>query len=186
LRSLGTLAEIDAYLLQAMTPYAWAHALLQTIPGIDAAAAALILVETGEDMTRFGSPERLACWAALSPGNHESAGKRKSGRIGHGNTVIRHVLCECANAARTTRSTLAAKYRALMVRKSHKKAIVAVAHKMLRLIYLLLERREPCIDRGIDCTAMSAKKNAPRWIRQLRAIGKWPEAAAAGKAAAAH
>jgi len=180
------LAEIDTYLLQAMQPYAWAHALLQTIPGIDATAAALILIEIGEDMTRFGAPERLACWAALSPGNRESAGKRKSGRIGHGNTAIRHILCECANAARMTKSTLAAKYRALMVRKSHKKAIVAVAHKMLRLIYLLLSRREPYIDRGIDYAAMSAKKNAPRWIRQLRAIGKWPAAAATGKAAAVH
>ena len=181
------MAEIDAYLLQATQPYAWAHALLQTIPGIDATAAALILVEIGEDMARFGAPERLACWAALRPpGNRESAGKRKSGRIGHGNTAIRHILCECANAARMTKSTLAAKYRALMVRKSHKAAIVAVAQKMLRLIYLLLSRREPYIDRGIDYAAMSAKKNAPRWIRQLRAIGKWPEAAAAGKAAAAH
>jgi hypothetical protein len=75
-----------------------------------------------------------------------------------------------------TRSTLAAKYRSLMVRKSHKKAIVAVAHKMLRLIYLLLARREPYIDRGIDYAAMSAKKNAPRWIRRLKAIGKWPQA----------
>jgi transposase len=180
------LAEIDAYLIEAMAPYAWAHGLLQTVPGIDRIAGALILIEIGEDMARFGSPERLACWAALSPGNHESAGKRKSGRIGHGNTAIRHILCECANAARMTKSTLAAKYRSLMVRKSHKKAIVAVAHKMLRLIYLLLKRREPYIDRGIDYAAMSAKKNAPRWIRQLKAIGKWPQPAAAGSAAAAH
>jgi transposase len=180
------LAEIDTYLIEAMQPYAWAHGLLQTIPGIDRIAAALILIEIGDDMARFGSPERLACWAALSPGNHESAGKRKSGRIGHGNTAIRHILCECANAARMTRSTLAAKYRSLMVRKSHKKAIVAVAHKMLRLIYLLLARREPYIDRGIDYAAMSAKKNAPRWIRQLKAIGKWPQASSPTAAATAH
>lgn len=73
-----------------------------------------------------------------------------------------------------------------MVRKSHKKAIVAVAHKMLRLICLLLSRREPYIDRGIDYAAMSARKNAPRWIRQLEAIGKWPQPAAAGNSAAAH
>jgi transposase len=180
------LAEIDAYLIEAMQPYAWAHGLLQTIPGIDRIAAALILIEIGDDMARFGSPERLACWAALSPGNHESAGKRKSGRIGHGNTAIRHILCECANAARMTRSTLAAKYRSLMVRKSHQKAIVAVAHKMLRLIYLLLARREPYIDRGIDYAAMSARKNTPRWIRQLKAIGKWPQAAPPTPAATAH
>ena len=73
-----------------------------------------------------------------------------------------------------TKSTLAAKYKSLMVRKSHKKAIVALAHKMIRLIYLLLTRQQPYIDPGIDYAALSAKKNAPRWIRQLALIGKWP------------
>ncbi len=168
------LDEIDRYMLEALQPYAWAHDLLQTIPGIDEIAAALILIEIGDDMTRFGRAQSLACWAALSPGNNESAGKRKSTRTGHGNSVIRSVLCECANAARSTKSTLAAKYRSLKVRKSHKKSIIAVAHKMIRLIYVLLSRRQPYIDQGIDYAAMSAKKNAPRWIKQLKTIGRWP------------
>jgi transposase len=180
------LAEIDAYLLGAMAPYAWAHGLLQTIPGIDQIAAALILIEIGDDMARFGCAARLACWAALSPGNNESAGKRKSGRTGHGNSTIRFILCECANAARMTKSTLAAKYKSLMVRKSHKKAIVAVAHKMIRLIYVLLTRRQGYIDQRIDYAAMSAAKNAPRWIKQLKAIGKWPAAEAAPAPVGAH
>jgi len=175
---IGTLqrqiAEIDQYLLQAMQPYAWAHQLLQTIPGIDQIAAAMILIEIGPDMQRFEKAARLAQWAALSPGNDESAGKRRSTRIGHGNSIIRHILCECANAARMTKSTLAAKYRSLMVRKSHKKTIVALAHKMLRLIFVILSRREPYIDRNIDYEALSAKKNAPRWIKQLKKIGRWP------------
>ena len=68
------LAELDAYILGAMTPYHWAHRLLQTIPGIDQIASALILIEIGDDMTRFGAPDRLAAWAALCPGNNESAG----------------------------------------------------------------------------------------------------------------
>ena len=78
-----------------------------------------------------------------------------------------------------TKSTLASKYRSLMVRKSHKKTIVAIAHKMIRLIFMLLTRKEPYIDPAIDYGAMSAKKNAPRWIKQLKAIGKWPAAAPA-------
>ena len=168
------IAEIDSYMLAALQPYAWAHELLQTIPGIDEIAAALILIEIGDDMARFGRAQSLACWAALSPGNDESAGKRKSGRTAHGNSVIRSILCECANAARMTKSTLAAKYRSLMVRKSHKKSIIAVAHKMIRLIYLLLSRRLPYIDQAIDYAAMSARKNAPRWIKQLKCIGRWP------------
>jgi transposase len=168
------IAEIDHYMLTALQPYAWAHELLQTIPGIDEIAAALIIIEIGDDMTRFGRAQSLACWAALSPGNNESAGKRKSGRTAHGNSVIRSILCECANAARMTKSTLAAKYRSLMVRKSHKKSIIAVAHKMIRLIYLMLSRRQPYIDQAIDYAAMSARKNAPRWIKQLKCIGRWP------------
>ena len=61
-----------------------------------------------------------------------------------------------------TRSSLAAKYKSLMVRKTHKKSIVAIAHKMIRLIYLMLTRREPYRDPMVDYDAMSAKKNAPR------------------------
>lgn len=65
-------------------------------------------------------------------------------------------------------------HKSLMVRKSHKKSIVAVAHKTIRLAYILPSRREPSLDRAIDYRAISAKKNAPRWIKQLEAIGKWP------------
>lgn len=169
------LAELDAYILDAMKPYQWAHRLLQTIPGIDQIASALILIEIGDDMSRFGSPDRLAAWAALCPGNNESAGKRRSGRTAKGSAIIRYLLCECANAARVTKSSLAAKYKALMVRKTHKKAIVAVAHKMIRLIYILLSRHEAYLDRQVDYAAMSARKNAPRWIKQLRTIGMWPD-----------
>jgi hypothetical protein len=171
--------------MSAMQLYAWAHELLQTIPGIDRMAEALLLIEIGDDMTRFGSARRLAHWAALSPGNNESAGKKKPTRTGHGNNVVRFILCECANAARTTKSTLASKYRSLKVRKSHKKTIVAIAHKMIGLIYILLSRRQPYIDPAIDHAALSAKKNAPRWIKQLRAIGKWPASNATAARASA-
>lgn len=74
------LAQIDAELFQAMTPYHGAWVLLQTIPGMDAIASAMILIEIGDDMSRFGDADRLASWAALCPGNNESAGKRKSGK----------------------------------------------------------------------------------------------------------
>ena len=71
-----------------------------------------------------------------------------------------------------TKRTLSSKYRSLMLRKSHKKAIVAIAHKMLRLIFLILSR-QPYLDQPIDYAAMSAKQNAPRWIKQLKIIGRW-------------
>jgi transposase len=168
------LARLDAYLIEAMRPYQWAFELLQTIPGIDAISSAMILIEIGDDMSRFGDADRLASWAALCPGNNESAGKRKSGKTRKGNAIIRYILCECANAARNTKSSLAAKYRSLMVRKSHKKSIVAIAHKIIRIIYFMLSRHEPYRDPGVDYEAMSAQKNAPRWIKALKKIGKLP------------
>lgn len=144
---------------------------------IDQIASALILIEIGDDMTRFGSADRIAAWAALCPGNNESAGKRKSGRTGKGSSVIRYIMCECANSAWKTKSSLATKYRSLMVRKTHKKAIIALAHKMIRLIFVLLTRKVAYHDPQIDYQAISAKKNAPRWIKQLKATGQWPDEA---------
>jgi transposase len=158
-----------------MAPYQWAHRLLQTIPGIDQIASALILIEIGDDMTRFGNADRLAACTALCPGNNESAGKRKSGRTGKGSSVIRYIMCECANSAWKTKSSLASKCKSLMVRKTHKKAIIALAHKMIRLIFLLLTRKVAYHDPQIDYEAISANKNTPRWIKQLKVIGQWPE-----------
>lgn len=61
---------------------------------------------------------------------------------------------------------------------------MALAHKMIRLIYILLSRRQPYLDQAIDYAAMSARKNAPRWIKQLKAIGKWPAPIASAAPAA--
>lgn len=170
------LARIDAYLINAMEPYQWAWNLLQTIPGIDTIASAMILIEIGDDMSRFGDADRLASWAALCPGNNESAGKRKTGKTRKGNAIIRYILCECANAARMTKSSLSSKYHNLKVRKNHKKCIVAIAHKLIRIIYFMLSRREPYRDPGVNYEAMSAQKNAPRWIKALKKLGMLPTA----------
>lgn len=173
-----TIAAIDTHMLHAIERYGQAHRLLQTIPGINQTASAMILIEIGDDMARYGCAERLASWAGLCPGNHESAGKHKSGKTRKGNCMIRYLLCECANAAAKTKSSLAAKYRSLMARKTHKRSIIALAHKMIKLIYLMLSRNSPYLDPGTDYAAMSARKNAPRWIKQLREIGQWPADAA--------
>ena len=77
--------RFDQYLLDRLAPNRTTLALMQTIPGIDAIGAALLLVEIGNDMSAFGSVDRLASWVGISPGNNESAGKRKTGRIRKGN-----------------------------------------------------------------------------------------------------
>jgi transposase len=79
--------RFDHYLLDQLAPYRTTLALMQTIPGIDAIGAALLLVEIGDEMRAFGSVDRLASWVGICPGNNESAGKRKTGRIRKGQSL---------------------------------------------------------------------------------------------------
>jgi transposase len=105
--------RFDQYLLDQLAPYRSTLALMQTIPGIDAVGAALLLVEIGNDMSAFGSVDRLASWVGICPGNNESAGKRKTGRIRKGNPWVRRLLCQFAHAASRTRCAFKSKFEAL-------------------------------------------------------------------------
>ena len=122
-------------------------------------------------MDVFGSADRLASWVGICPGNHESAGKRKSGRARKGNPYVRRLLCEFAHAASRTRSAFQAKYKTLLVRRGHKRAIVALAHKLLRTIFFMLKRGQPYRDSTTDYEALAVQRNAPRWIKALTRFG---------------
>lgn len=161
----------DARLLAGLEDHRELLQMLQTLPGVDRIGAAMLLVEIGTEMEAFGSPERLASWVGICPGNNESAGKRKSGRIRQGNPHIRRLLCEFAHAARRTRCGLQAKYHSLAARRGNKRAIVALAHKMLRIIYFMIERRDYYRDSDVDYEALMVERNAPRWIRMLNQYG---------------
>ena len=162
------LRAIDDYLFAAMQPYQKQWEILQTIPGIDAVSAALLIIEMGVDMEQFGSREQCCSWAGMCPGNNESAGKRKSGKTPKGSKQLRYLLCEAANAASKTECQFKHKYKSLMIRRGHKKAIVAVGHKMLRVIFSRLKTGEVYQDPKICYEALVVKKNAPRWIRMIR------------------
>ena len=165
------IARMDAYLLAGLTAWQPQLNLLQTIPGIDRIGAAMLLVEIGADMNAFGSAERLASWVGICPGNNESAGKRKTGRIRKGNAWVRRLLCEFAQAAARTRSALKAKFDSLAIRKGRKKSVIALAHKMLRTIYAMLTSGLHYEDKTVDYEAMSVARNAPRWIKMLKRHG---------------
>ena len=165
------IARMDQYLLQELVPWQAALNLLQTLPGIDRIGAAMLLVEIGSDMSAFGSAERLASWVGICPGNNESAGKRKNGRIRRGNAWVRRLLCEFAQAAARTRCAFRDKFQAMAIRKGHKKSVVALAHKMLRTIYAMLANGTHYQDRTVDYEALSVARNAPRWLRMLRKHG---------------
>lgn len=141
--------------------------LLQTLPGIDLMGAAMLLVEIGGDMSVFGSAKRLASWVGICPGNNESAGKRKSGHIRKGNAWVRRLLCEFAQAAARSHCALKGKFSALSVRKGHKRSIVALAHKMLRIIYAMLSKQTHYKDKSVDYEALMVARNAPRWLQML-------------------
>lgn len=123
----------------------WSEAveLWDEIPGIGRRVAEQLVAEIGVDMSQFRSAGHLASWARLCPGNHESGGKRKRASIGKGNNWLRATLVQAAHAAvRTKDSAIAAFYGRLVARRGKKKAIVAVAHKLLVLAYTLIRKRE--------------------------------------------
>ncbi|MFP4441203.1 MAG: IS110 family transposase [Chloroflexaceae bacterium] len=143
-----------------------AVALLDTIPGVARTTAEVILAEIGTDMTRFPSAGHLARWARVCPGNHESAGNRQHGATGHGNTWLKSALVQAAHAAvRVKDRYLAAVYRRLVVRRGRKKAMMAVAHRMVIAIYHMRSKGEPYRDQGV--TALDADRRE-RLVHRLR------------------
>lgn len=165
------IARFDNRLLAELESERNTLALLQTIPGVDLIGAAMLLVEIGTDMDAFGSADRLASWVGICPGNNESAGKRKSGHVRKGNLYVRRLLCEFAHAASRTTSVFKSKFQALRLRRGHKRAIIAIGHKILRTLFFMLKRREHYRDSATDYEALCVQRNAPRWIKALTKFG---------------
>jgi len=132
------IATLDGQIGTLIAPLAPQIEQLDSIPGISETAAREILAEIGTDMQRFGSDARLASWAGVCPGNNESAGKRRRGKMRKGNRYLRRVLVQCAWGARKTPTYLGRTFRRLEGRLGGKKAAVAVAHKILVIVYHLL------------------------------------------------
>jgi transposase len=126
-----------------------AEVIVDAIPGIGERIAVVIVAELGTDMSRFPSQAHVSSWAGLAPGQHESAGKRKSTRIRDGNRYLRSALVQAAWAAlKKSESSLASFYRGVAARRSKKKAIIALAHKILVIIYTLLKTGQLYQERG--------------------------------------
>ena len=133
------LETLTADIEEALRPFGGEATRLDAIPGVGPRTAEILIAELGVDMRQFPTARHVASWAGLCPGTHESAGKRRAVRTGKGNRWLRAALIEAALAAINVRdSALAGRYRRLVRHCGHKKAIVAVAHKLLTTAYMLL------------------------------------------------
>jgi len=133
------LEDLAVQIEEALAPFAREAARLDAIPGVGSRTTAVLIAELGVDMRHFPTARHVASWAGLCPGTHESAGKRRAVRTRKGNRWLRAALIEAALAAINVRdSAFAARYRRVARHRGHKKAIVAVAHKLLTTAYLLL------------------------------------------------
>ena len=166
-------ARFEEQIAREMPPFEWAAELLTTMPGVDRTAACALLAEIGADMSRFASSRHLASWAGLCPGNHESAGKRRSGKSHRGNRWIKGVMTEIAWAAtRTKNSYSAAQYRKLAGHRGKKRALVAVANSLLQAVWYMLMQRQTYKSLGADYYDRLHRKDLERsLIRRLEKLG---------------
>lgn len=149
------------------------HELLQTIPGVSTRSANILISEIGTNMDVFPDENHLSSWAGLSPGNNESAGKKKSTRIGQGNKWLKTVLIQIAwSATRQKDSYLASKYYQLKQKLGSKKALVAVAHKILKYTYLVMKHKQEYKDLGPSYLCKNKKeKLVGYYVKKLSSLG---------------
>jgi transposase len=146
-----SLTQLETEVEQYLAPFEEAVVLIQSIVGIGETAAAAIIAEIGTDMGRFPSEKHIASWAGVCPGNKQSGGKRLSSHVTKGNTYLRAILCEVAWAITHTKDNyLTAFYHRLVRRHGKQKAILALAHKVLVIIYHVLRTKKPYADLGAN------------------------------------
>ena len=140
----SAIADVDSAIDAMVAKHENLIALLQTVPGIDRNSAITIISEFGTDMEQFGSSKRLCCWAGLTPGNNESAGKKKSVRITRAGVYLKPALVQVAHAAvkATNNSYYRLKYEQISKRRGKKRAIIAIARMILTAVFQMLSTGE--------------------------------------------
>jgi transposase len=161
----------DEKLDKMVSPYESYINLLCTIPGVDRASAITIISEIGTDMSQFANSKRLCCWAGLTPGNNESAGKKKSVRITRAGVYLKPALVQVAHAA--VKSDKAPyykiKYERISKRRGKKRAIIAIARMILTAVYNMFvtgEEWNPSDLYKIDMPQEMLEKQKEKAIKQ--------------------
>ena len=165
--------KLDSQIQKRLVPYEKEFKMIQTVTGIKEISAASVIAEIGVDMSRFPGEANISSWAGVSPGNNESAGKKKSSKTRRGNNNLKATLTEAAwAAARTKDSALGAVYNNIVKRRGKKRALVAVAHQMLIEIYRVLKNGEPYQDMGAEVIDKRRSRNREqKMVRELKKCG---------------
>ena len=171
----STINDIYTMLNSLIAPYENAVQLLCTIPGVDRNSTITVISEIGIDMTPFSSSKRLCCWAGLTPGNNESAGKKKSVRITRAGIYLKPALVQVAHAAvKSDKSPYyKQKYERIMKRRGKKCAIIAIARMILTAIYQILSTGEvwnPTDLYKIDMPEPLKEKQKEKAIKQAKKL----------------
>ena len=169
----GLIARVSAEVAARVAPFEDDAALIDTATGIGRRTAEAVVAEIGVDMTRFPDADHLTSWAGLAPGNNTSAGKRKSGKTRKGSPWLRATMVEAAHAAGRSRDTyLGALYHRLAGRIGKKRAAIAVARKLLVIVYHILSTHQPYRELGADYQVRRNQQAVERRaVRQLEALG---------------
>ena len=171
----STISDIDSMIDSLVEPYDNAVKLLCTIPGVDRNSAITIISEIGTDMSQFSNSKRLCCWAGLTPGNNESAGKKKSVRITRAGVYLKPALVQVAHAAVKSNKApyYKAKYERIMKRRGKKRAIIAIARMILTAAYQMLSTGEvwnPTDLYKIDMPEPLKEKQKEKAIKQAKKL----------------
>ena len=161
--------EID----KRMEPFQQKAEGIQAIPGVKKKFTERIIAEIGVDMSRFPSDAHLSSWAGSSPGNNESAGKRRSGRVTQGNKWLKSALIEAAWAASRTKGTyLSARYHRLAARRGKKRAALAVGHTILIMVYHIIKEQRTYKELGADYfDRLNEQHLVRRLTSRIKALG---------------
>jgi len=169
----ANLQEVEEEIHDDFSQFEGPIELLDSIPGIDLTAAYAILAEIGQDMSAFSTAQHICSWAGLAPGNHQSAGKKKKQRVTPGNNYLKTILCEVAWVIASHKKLyLSGWYWRLKQRTDSKRAIVALARKLLVIIYTMLKTHRPYDEQKfLERKEATNQKRVSRMVSELTKLG---------------